>query len=124
MCVQTRQCLGCRAFADRESLPTPPTTDAKRSGAPTDCRDLWQRFQIGLLATRGAGRKDQPQAVGGEKSSSIQGRRPDSLTLNVVQGHDPRMITDISHHLVVDEYSKLEAFDITAETFSTKTAQR
>lgn len=87
------------------------------SGAPTSLCDLWQRFGIGLLATWAGCREGQPQAVDGQKSSTIQARRPDHLTVQVVLGQGEQTVLDISHHLVVDEFSRLEKFDISRNIF-------
>jgi hypothetical protein len=98
-----------------------PISDAAASAnfgsVPRDWRDLWQRFDIGLLAAWENHRKDQPQPVESGPSPTIQARRPDRLTLEIARGREPTTVIGISHHLVVDEYSDLARFEMSKNIF-------
>jgi hypothetical protein len=102
--------------SDLEASQSP--AGERMNGVPASLHDLWQRFGIGLLATWGDGRELQPQAVDDLKPSTIiQARHPDHLTLEVVHGQREQTVLDISHHLAVDEFSRLEKFDISRNIF-------
>jgi hypothetical protein len=90
---------------------------AQTTGIPTDVRDLWRRFEIGLIGAWDAPRQVHAQAVDTNPSSKILARRADSLTLRLIQGHEDKTVLDVTTHLVVDEFSKLEAFDISENIF-------
>jgi hypothetical protein len=97
------------------TLTAPGSTEAR--GVPSSWQDLWQRFEIGLLATWAEERPAQPPSVIKGQSSTIQARRPDLLTLQVVRGRGELTVLGISRHFVVDKFSRLEKFDISKNVF-------
>jgi hypothetical protein len=106
-------------LADLKGTAGEPADAATQSSAeaPKTLVDLWRRYGVGITATWGAGRNDTRATIP-PTPAKIVTRIPDLVTLSIVEHrHGVPVVTAASRHLIMDERSQVEYFELEKSLF-------